>query len=162
MRLWGLILVEILKLGLVIFLILSLVAMLMFAWDFEVDACSRFWRWNLIYVWTWTQPSDLLCLWQFLNMYIGYKSCANQYCSPKLDIYPSNYVQIMFEGRAGGLGGGNSVTKPFMRDIPSIKGWNREYWLLIYNAILKIVLSVWGGTGLYLVALRPSLNLVWT
>ena len=116
--------------------------MLMFAWDFEVDACSRFWRWNLIYVWTWTQPSDLLCLWQFLNMYIGYKSCANQYCSPKLDIYPSNYVQIMFEGRAGGLGGGNSVTKPFMRDIPSIKGWNREYWLLIYNPILKTVLSI--------------------
>ena len=44
----------------------------------------------------------------------------------------------------GGEGwGGNSVTKPFMRDIPSIKGWNREYWLLIYNPILKIVLSIW-------------------
>ena len=27
---------------------LTLVEMFMFGWDFEVDTCSRFWRWNMI------------------------------------------------------------------------------------------------------------------
>ena len=38
LRLWSLILVKILKLGLVKILSLHLVEMLMFGWDFEVDA----------------------------------------------------------------------------------------------------------------------------
>ena len=57
---------------------LSLVEMLMFCWDFEVDAWSRYldsedeiWsRFVFELVWTlvnWTQPSPPLCLWQCLN-----------------------------------------------------------------------------------------------
>ena len=76
-RLWSWILVEILKLGLVGWLVwfLNLFERLIIGW--EVDASSRFWRWNLIKicVWTciwptvvtlvsWTQPSGPLCLWQ--------------------------------------------------------------------------------------------------
>ena len=39
---------------------LSWVDMLMFGWDFEVDAWSRFWRWNLInFVWTCDMNSTL-------------------------------------------------------------------------------------------------------
>ena len=46
---WSLILVEIRKLGLVKILKFKFkVKMLMFGWDFEVDAWLRFWRWNLI------------------------------------------------------------------------------------------------------------------
>ena len=50
-------------------------------WDFEVDAWSRFWRWNLIKISVWacdtnktsyfgklTQPSGPLCLWQCFFM----------------------------------------------------------------------------------------------
>ena len=46
---------------------LCLVEMLMFGWDFVVDAWSRFWRWNLtkICIRT-TQPSGPLCIWQCL------------------------------------------------------------------------------------------------
>ena len=53
----------------------------------------------------------------------------------------------------GGEGwGGNSVTKPFMRDIPGIKGWRGEYWLLKYivviywvwdNILLKTILIIY-------------------
>ena len=53
----------------------------------------------------------------------------------------------------GGEGwGGNSVTKPFMRDIPGIKGWRGEYWLLKYivviywvwdNIFLKTILIIY-------------------
>ena len=46
--LWSSILVEILKLCLVKILSLSLAEILMFGWDFEVNAWSRFWTWNLI------------------------------------------------------------------------------------------------------------------
>ena len=59
--------------------VLSFGEMLMFGWDFEENALSRFWRWSLIKicVWTcdmtqlvtlerWTQPSGPLCLWQCL------------------------------------------------------------------------------------------------
>ena len=46
--------------------------MLMLGWDFEVDAWSRFWRWNLIKICVqlviWTQPSSPLCLWQCLKI----------------------------------------------------------------------------------------------
>ena len=52
-RLWSWILVEMLKLGLV-FWILSLVELVMFSWDFEVNAGSRFWRWSLIKICVWT------------------------------------------------------------------------------------------------------------
>ena len=52
-RLWSWILVEMLKLGLV-FWIPSLVELVMFSWDFEVNAGSRFWRWSLIKIWVWT------------------------------------------------------------------------------------------------------------
>ena len=31
-----------------------LVKMLMFGWDFEVDAWSRFWRWKLVKIFVWT------------------------------------------------------------------------------------------------------------
>ena len=71
-----------------------------FGWDFEVNAWSRFWRWNLIKicVWTcdmtytctqvtlvsWTQPSGPLCLWQvfqpkpFMKRYqLVYKEVTN-------------------------------------------------------------------------------------
>ena len=61
------ILVEILKLG------LANIFKFNFSrdvWDFEVDTCSRFWRWNLIKICVelviWTQPSGPLCLWQCL------------------------------------------------------------------------------------------------
>ena len=62
LRLWSLILVEILKLGLVkiclvqfsLSLSSSFVKMLMIGWDFEVDAWSRFWRWILIKIRVWT------------------------------------------------------------------------------------------------------------
>ena len=36
------------------FWILSLLEMLMFGWDSEVDVWSRFWRWNLIKIFVWT------------------------------------------------------------------------------------------------------------
>ena len=40
----------------------------MFGWDVEVDAWSRFWRWNwsrfVFELEIWTQPSGPLCLWQ--------------------------------------------------------------------------------------------------
>ena len=52
-RLWSWILVEMLKLGLV-FWIPSLVELVMFSWDFEVNAGSRFWRWSLIKICVWT------------------------------------------------------------------------------------------------------------
>ena len=51
-RLWSWILVEMLKLGLV-FWIPSLVELVMFSWDFEVNAGSRFWRWSLIKICVW-------------------------------------------------------------------------------------------------------------
>ena len=51
--LWSWILVEMLKLGLV-FWILSLVELVMFSWDFEVNAGSRFWRWSSIKICVWT------------------------------------------------------------------------------------------------------------
>ena len=61
------ILVEILKLG------LANIFKFNFnrdVWDFEVDTCSRFWRWNFIKICVqlviWTQPSGPLCLWQCL------------------------------------------------------------------------------------------------
>ena len=68
-------LIKILLASLVLILkFLSLLETLMFGWDFEDDAWSRFWRWNLIKIcsWicdklvSWTQPSGLLCLWQCL------------------------------------------------------------------------------------------------
>ena len=52
-RLWSWILVEMLKVGLV-FWIPSLVELVMFSWDFEVNAGSRFWRWSLIKICVWT------------------------------------------------------------------------------------------------------------
>ena len=48
---------------------------LVFGWDFEVDAWSKFWNLIKICVWTcnmtlarWTQPSGPLCLWQCLTL----------------------------------------------------------------------------------------------
>ena len=48
LRLQSWILVKIMKLGLVNILSLILVEMLMFGWDFKVNALSRFWNWSLI------------------------------------------------------------------------------------------------------------------
>ena len=71
---------------------------LLFGWDFEVDAWSRLWRWNLImicertcnktkrsYFESRTQPSGPLCLWQcfghseqlenFTEIYWAHKTC---------------------------------------------------------------------------------------
>ena len=58
--------------------------MLTFGWDFEVDAWSRFWRWNLIeicvrtcdirsYFGKNTQPSGPLFLWQCLDKWSSEK-----------------------------------------------------------------------------------------
>ena len=51
------------------FLCLSFVEMLMFGWDFEVDAWSEdeIWSRCLFEFVIWTQPSGLLCLWQCFN-----------------------------------------------------------------------------------------------
>ena len=73
---WSWIMVKILKLALVNIWSLSLVQMLMFDWDFEVGAWSRFWRWNLIKIWIrTTQPSGPLCLLQCFA-----KSTCNIHC----------------------------------------------------------------------------------
>ena len=53
-RLRSWILIEMLKLGSVNILNFSLVEMVMFGWDFEVNAWSRFWRWSLIKICVWT------------------------------------------------------------------------------------------------------------
>ena len=55
---WCWCLVEVTKLGLTNSLSLSLVEKLMFGWDFEVNAESRFWNWNF---------EDLKNLWYELN-----------------------------------------------------------------------------------------------
>ena len=64
----SLILVKILKLGLVKILSLHLVEMLMFGWDFEVDAGrdseDEIWSRFVFEIVILTQPSGPLCLWQ--------------------------------------------------------------------------------------------------
>ena len=68
LRLQSWILVKIMKLGLVKTFCLSEVEMLMFGWDFKVNASSRFRNWSLIKICVelmiWNQPSGPLCLWQ--------------------------------------------------------------------------------------------------
>ena len=67
LRLWSLTLVEIQKEAR--FWILSLVQMLMFGWDYEVDVRSRLWPKEVTLV-SRTQPSGPLCLWQCLYLYL--------------------------------------------------------------------------------------------
>ena len=73
---------------------------LMFAWDFEVDAWSRFWRWNLIKICVWTcdmnstlgsvVPLAMFCqqasaakFWQISNLVSKWgKHCSRQVMIP--------------------------------------------------------------------------------
>ena len=59
--------------------------------DFEVDAWSIFWRWNLIKIWvwtfdktkslvSWTQPLGSLCLWQCLKHRWNTKTYSRRVC----------------------------------------------------------------------------------
>ena len=69
---------------------LDLVEMLMFGWDFKVNAYLRFWNCNTYVqdLWTvncdlviWTQPSGPLCLWQCFFIFLAlvpYKICPQR------------------------------------------------------------------------------------
>ena len=87
------ILVEILKLGLANIFKFNFSRNV---WDFEVDTCSRFWRWNLIKICVqlviWTQPSGPLCLWQCFII----RSRFQQHCCSFLYFSSSSllYVQV--------------------------------------------------------------------
>ena len=60
----------------------------MFGWDFEDDAWSRFWRWNLICVWTCDKNSTLgsvVPLAMFVNSH-GYLQGKHAYSKTKNDL----------------------------------------------------------------------------
>ena len=44
---------------------------LMFGWDFEVDAWSRFWRWNLIKICVWIRDMTSRCYFGKMNSILG-------------------------------------------------------------------------------------------
>ena len=43
----------------------------MFAWNFEVDAWSRFWRWNLIKICVWIRDMTSRCYFGYMNSILG-------------------------------------------------------------------------------------------